>query len=176
MSNQTFLWASVILPWLSVFFLKKKDLKRFMPVALLGSLTTVFFMEVGISLGWWVPHQNIFPLINIPPTSFSAYLLGIIWIFKFTYANFPRYLITNLIIDSVLSFFILRWFSLRGIVDIHLSGLQILFLSTMIALFLYAYQKWQEEAPETKTAYSLQPLAAKPLNKKQPADDGSEKE
>nr|WP_092068875.1 hypothetical protein [Dendrosporobacter quercicolus]NSL47261.1 hypothetical protein [Dendrosporobacter quercicolus DSM 1736]SDL82708.1 hypothetical protein SAMN04488502_101927 [Dendrosporobacter quercicolus] len=166
MSNQTILWASVILPWVSVFFLKKEDLKRYMPVALLGSLITTFLTEVGISLGWWVVYENIFPLINIPVISYSGYLVGIIWIFKFTYRNFLKYLATNLIIDSVLSVFILRWFSRRGILDIHISDLQILLLSTIIAFFLYAYQLWQESDMAIKCAPDLQPAASKHLDEK----------
>lgn len=165
MSNQTILWASVILPWVSVFFLKKEDLKRYMPVALLGTIT-VFFMEYGISFGWWTPHENIFPLINIPPVSLSAYLVGTIWIFKFTYRNFLRYLVVNMLIDSVLSFFILSWFSRRGIVDIHISDLQILLLSTIIGFFLYAYQMWQESDMAIKCAPALQPAASKHLDEK----------
>nr|WP_092067466.1 hypothetical protein [Dendrosporobacter quercicolus]NSL46604.1 hypothetical protein [Dendrosporobacter quercicolus DSM 1736]SDL57135.1 hypothetical protein SAMN04488502_101237 [Dendrosporobacter quercicolus] len=167
MSNQTILWASVILPWLSIFFLKKEDLKRYMPVALFGSLITTFFMEIGISLGWWVPHENIFPLINMPPISYSAYLVGIIWIFKFTYGNFLKYLAANVLIDLVLSFFILSWFSRRGIVDIHISDLQMLLLSTIIAFFLYAYQCWQESDMAIKCTPALQPSANKHLDEKE---------
>ncbi|QDR80457.1 hypothetical protein [Sporomusa termitida] len=169
MNNQTLLWASIILPWLSIVFLKKEDLQRYMPVALLGSLITIIFMEVGITLGWWVPQENIFPLINIPPLSYSTYLIGIIWIFKFTYRNFLKYLATNLIIDTVLSFVILRWFIQRGIVDIYISGLEMLFLSTIIAFALYAYQIWQESDAAVKIAPDLQPAASKPLHE-EPTD------
>ncbi len=38
MSNQILLWSVLILPWLTLFFMKKEDIKRLMPASL--SLST----------------------------------------------------------------------------------------------------------------------------------------
>jgi len=65
LSNQTILWASVVLAWLSTLFLKKEEIRRYMAVALFCSLAFAFIFETGISLQWWAVKESSFPLINI---------------------------------------------------------------------------------------------------------------
>lgn len=87
MSNQTILSSIFILSWLSLLFMKKADIKRFLPVGLFATVTSAMILEVGITLGWWVYPVKLYPLQNVP------YLYGPIpvstmWLFKFTYGKF----------------------------------------------------------------------------------------
>ncbi|MDD4766077.1 MAG: hypothetical protein PHF87_00640 [Desulfotomaculaceae bacterium] len=50
MNNQLILWSMMLLPWLTLFLMKRDDLKRFMPVGLLGAITSMIAAEAGISL------------------------------------------------------------------------------------------------------------------------------
>ncbi len=165
MSSQTFLWGSFLLPWLSLFFLKQKDIRRYMPVALFSVLITTLVTEVGTAFYWWLPTETIFPLVNMPPFIYGAYLVGTIWIFKYTYGNFGLYLATNIVIDSLLTFFLANWMVQLGVFEFYISGLQRFILTVFLAVPLYGYQMWQEPSTVLTMAPTLQPAAAKPLNK-----------
>ncbi len=167
MSNQFILWSSVILPWLSILFLKKEDIKRYMPAALLGSLIVVTIADMGITLKWWVIKENVFPLNEIEPFVYGIYPISIIWIFKYTYQKLWVYFATNFIIDFIASFFIYSWFVSRGVVEINLSDSQMLLIHILTASGIYAYLRWQDHILTTSEQAGLlaklQPASAKPL-------------
>lgn len=179
MSNQALLWSMLILPWLTLFFMPKENIKRWMPVALFSALASVLAVEVGESLGWFAYGEAAFPLRTPSYIIFGLNIITTIWLFNFLYGRFGRYIA----IDTVLNFIFIYGFHVyflgsRGL--FHEVGLTPL-LNTLIVIFVgflaYGYQMWQAEifAPsESKVAsYSsnLQPSAAKPL----PEDQGNEK-
>jgi hypothetical protein len=167
MSNQTLLWASFVLSWLSTLFLKKEEMRRYMPVALFCMLVFAFIIESGISLHWWAVKESSFPLINIPIFVYGAYLVGTIWIFKYTYGRFWLFITTNIVLDFILIFFLINWFVQRGVWAFYISYFQVLLITTALAVLIYGYQMWQEgEASLFKRlnfSSNVQPAASKPL-------------
>lgn len=171
MSNQFYLWGSIIAPWLTIFFLKKEDVKRYMPVALFGALITTVVAELALALNWWIVKDAIFPLPHLAPFTYGGFLVGIIWIFKYTYRRFLLFMLANTVINYVLSIHVMNWLQSRGILElVNTNGYRLLIMNIAIAAVLYGYQLWQEEvlvpAARTATSSRLQPAAAKPL----PAD------
>ncbi|MDF2571108.1 MAG: hypothetical protein K0R55_2712 [Sporomusa sp.] len=164
MSNQTILWASVVFAWLSTLFLKKEEMRRYMPVALFCSLAFAFIFEMGISLQWWAVKESSFPLINIPIFIYGPYLIATIWIFKYTYGRFWLYLVTNIVLDYALIFFLIDWFIQRGVWEAYISYFQALLVTTSLAVLIYGYQLWQSGEVNFATTPSVQPAASKPLN------------
>ena len=164
MSNQLILWASVVLAWSSTLLLSKEDIKRYIPVALFCSLVFIFIFETGISLHWWAVIEPSYPLVNVPAFVFGPYLIAPIWIFKYTYRRFWLYLATNLVLDYLLIFFLIDWFIQRGVWVAYISYLQILLITTAVAVFIYGFQLWQESEPVYAAASELQPAAGKPLD------------
>ncbi len=163
LSNQTLLWASVVLSWLSTLFLSKKEMRRYMPVALFCSLAFAFIFEAGISFHWWAVKEPSYPLINIPIFIYGPYLIGTIWIFKYTYGRFWLFLATNIVLDYALIFFLIDWFIQRGVWEAYISYFQALLITTALAVLLYGYQLWQEGEVGFETAPGVQPAASKPL-------------
>ncbi len=168
MSNQVLLWASFVISWLSIIFLKKSELKRYMPVALFGALFATIIVEAGVTLNWWVTKETVFPFINMPIFIYGSFLIGIIWIFKFTYTRFWLFLAANAGIDLILTFPLNNWLVNRGILQMNtISNLQLFFVATGSAVLLYWYQLWQEgdASPFKRFGLSskLQPAAAKPI-------------
>ena len=53
MSNETILWATLILPWLSLIFMPKEDIKRYISVGLLSTILCIIVIEAGIRHDWW---------------------------------------------------------------------------------------------------------------------------
>ena len=168
MSNQTLLWSSVVLAWASTIFLKKEEMRRYMSVALFCMIVFTFIIEAGISLHWWAVKEPSFPLINIPIFVYGAYLVGTIWIFKYTYSRFWIFITTNIVLDFILIFFIVDWFVQRGVWIFYISYFQVLLITTSLAALIYGYQMWQEGAAVFKTDPSVQPAAGKPLDEDQP--------
>ena len=167
-NNQTLLWASIILPWLTLVFLKKEDIKRYMPVALFGALMTTIVGETALAMKWWVIKDSIFPFYHLPTLTYGGFPVGIIWIFKFTNKRFFLFMLVNLAFDFGLA---ATWDKLlvsRGILEIvNATPSQLLVQDIINAALLYRFQMWQEEvltSPEQKSvSLKLQP-AAKPLD------------
>lgn len=164
MSNQTLLWASFVISWLSIAFLKKEDLRRFMPVALFSALLTTVVMEFGISMNWWQQTETVFPFINMSIFTYGAYLVGTIWIFKYTYERFWLFMVTNAVIDFILIYFITSWLAQLGIYQLYLSAFYRYLMSVIMAALLYSYQIWQEGEVSFRSFPSIQLAASKPLD------------
>jgi hypothetical protein len=143
-----------------------------MPVALFAVVLATIISDVGITLGFWVIRDTLFPLNQLLPHYFSLMPVLTMWVFKFTYSRFLVYMVTNLILDIGFSFFFLNIFlPSRGIIDFLKPPLQTLTINLIHAVLIYGFQMWQEGAfvrseKVTDTAH-LQPAAAKPLDQGQ---------
>lgn len=169
MTNQVFSWSLFIVPWLTLLFIKRDDIKRYMPVAILAALLTTVIHDIGINLGFWMVRENAFPLYEMLPYFFGLIPVLTIWIFKFTNGRFRVYSIVNIIFDVGFVYFFLGWLlPIRGIYE--LTGItkpQVLLINIVHFSILYLYQKWQEwdfthiKEASREQEYNLAP--AKPL-------------
>jgi len=167
MSNQFILWSMLLLPWLTLFFMRKGDIKRFMPAALFTSLTSMLVVEVGITLNLWVIQETAYPLRSL------SYHLGlspvlIIWLLYATYGRFWWYLVLNVIQNFGFTYLLISFLSNRGIEQlIGISPFQTTIVASIHGILIYGYQMWQEDAlvPAIKRLFStkLQPAATKPI-------------
>lgn len=169
MSNQVILWSTIILPWLTLLSLKQEDIKRYTSVALFGTLGSTIVGEFAITLNWWSIKESIFPFYHILPFTYSAFLVGIIWIFKLTYGRFWLFLLINALFDWVLCFPLPIFFAQRGIGElINDNGFYLFVISIVHGVLLYGYQMWQEgifiQFERTNVIPNLQPVVRKPLD------------
>jgi hypothetical protein len=158
-------------PWLSLFFMKKEEIKRWMPVAMFALVLTVIIHDVGTRLGFWAIRESIFPFHQMMPYFFGTMPVLTIWVFKFTYGRFWMYFITNTILDIGFNFFLLNYLlPNRGIFDFYISPFLSLPITLMHAIVIYGYQMWQDGVLlDTKkiVANNMQPAVAKPLSNQQ---------
>jgi len=173
MSNQLLLWGMLIIPWLTLFFMPKEDLKRWMPVALFSALASVLAVELGENLGWFIYGEAAYPLNTSSYIIFGLNIVITMWVFYFLCGRFWRYVV----IDTVLNFGFIYLFHVyflgsRGL--FHEVGLTPL-LNTLIVIFIgvlaYGYQMWQEgifvRSEKPHLSSNLQPTTSKPLPKDQ---------
>jgi hypothetical protein len=102
--KKVFSLAQLIIPWLTVPFMGKRSFFRFLPIA---SLVNLFLSTTSIIANkkkWWKNKNPISPGAVDFTYFLGPYFVGTLWIFKFTYGNFPKYLLTNLVIDSFNAF------------------------------------------------------------------------
>lgn len=142
------LWTGLIVPWFTLFFMKRQDVKRFMPATLLAMLIMAMISEAAYVLNWWTIHQYVFPWGKITLVSilFGPFLIGTLWIFRLTYHRWWLFFLVNLIIDAGFTFGLNPWF-LEGWLftfnRINYWEAFLLMFGTSIPIFLY--QRWQEE-------------------------------
>ncbi len=165
------MWSMFFIPWLSLFFMKKEEVKRWMPVAMFALVLTIIVNDVGIVLGFWVIQESIFPFYAMNPYFFGTMPVITIWVFKLTYGHFRKYFIINTILDIAFNFLVLSYFlPSRGIFDFNISPFLSLPITLVHAIVIYGYQMWQDGVLlDTKhiIANNIQPAAAKPLSNHQ---------
>jgi hypothetical protein len=142
------LWAILVIPWLTLFLLKKEQVKHFMPVGILASFLMLLYNLVAYNEKHWIIKVHIFPWLK---PSFESFILGgflviTIWVFHFTYQRFWIYLLTNIIIDFMFAVFPLPYLlqnklGIYQLVNITPWGRFIIFV--IISIVIYGYQKWQ---------------------------------
>ncbi|WP_078551960.1 hypothetical protein [Bacillus alkalicellulosilyticus] len=124
----------IILPWISVLFLGKRYIKRFF---LASSIIGVY--EIGSHVHG---RKQKFWEFNDKPKSFirdelpfdiGPYIPLSMWILKFSYGNFKKYVVTNVIANGVFAFVLMPF--LKKIKIIRLRRLN------YIQFFIYIHYK-----------------------------------
>lgn len=167
MSNQVLLWGMVVIPWLSLFLMKKEDIKRYIPAGLFSSFLLVILQEVGVGNSWWYFQETIFPLGIFTPFTESVDVIIPMWVLKYTYKRFWYYILIEIAGNVVFFFVVLPWFALRGIMSWPAyAGLIAFSFSTVINLLVYRFHMWQEGALDRSekldASLLLRPAASKP--------------
>ena len=167
MSNQFILWSIWIIPWFSLLFIPKKDIKRYMPAALFTAITNIIIVDMGVSWNWWTIRESIYPLNEVLPLAF-AFLAMELWILKYTYGRFLLFTVTEVLLTFVFILLVQPWLSFLGIwVRINVTNFLAYLPAIPQFILIYLYQMWQEDTlvPAIKKLFSpkLQPAATKPI-------------
>lgn len=177
MSNQIILWSMFFLPWLTLFFMKKEDIKHYMPVALFAIITTVIIHDTGLTFGYWTVQESAFPLNQTFPYFYGTVPVLTMWIIKFTYDRYWLYILVYAILGLGFAFTLLNnFFPNRGIYSlIGITSFQVWLVYLVHVSLLYVYHSWQTGAfVSTKRMNTitgrLQPAGAKPLDKSNDSD------
>lgn len=167
MSNSILLWSTLILPWLTLLFMKKEEVKRFLPVAWFTIVMNVILYEIGISLYFWGATDTVYPFTEIPPFFFGAYPVMTIWLFKLSYGKFRLYMTLNVVADAVFAFLFIPWLTSRGIsYNSYPNYVAIFLVAISQAIVIYIYQMSQEGMfPSVQELFStrLKPAVTKPF-------------
>jgi hypothetical protein len=116
-----------------------------MPVALFVTVINTLFYQAAYHYNWW-RESGLFGwdyVANVPWV-YSAYLIATIWIFKYTYGKFLRYLLVNLILDGG---YIFLWYPIQtklGMASGWLPNYITYLIMISVSLLIYVYQMWQE--------------------------------
>jgi hypothetical protein len=140
------LWALLILPWLSLLLMNKEAVKRYMPVAIFGSVLVTIWNEFAYTLNWWKFKILLVPwLVTNIAFVYGTFVAGTIWIFYFSFRKFWVFLLTNIVVDGFLAFPANYTFQRIGMYRMdNYNGWKVWFTSVGLAIVLYLYQVWQE--------------------------------
>lgn len=148
MNNQVILWSMLILPWLTLFFMKKEDIKRWMPLALFTMVTGTIIIDSGVGLGIFEIRENTYPLKEIISYNYGVLPVVTMWIFKYTYGRFWLCAVIELIFSVGFIRIIHPWLHRRGILvwtdPAAIGGLGAFVTTVVHFVSIYVYQMWQE--------------------------------
>ncbi|MEH7098072.1 hypothetical protein [Neobacillus vireti] len=145
--------CTLVVPWLTVPLIGKNTFFRFLPVATFVGYIFSFLSETADNKKWWKVKNALFPNYRLD----VSYLLGLflittIWVFKLTFGNFLKYITTNIIIDWLLSFPIIKFFTKVGVFEFKkMRPKHFFILSVSLAIIIYFYQVLVEKV--IKRAY-----------------------
>ncbi|MGJ9459850.1 hypothetical protein [Oceanobacillus sp. CF4.6] len=139
--------AVLILPWLTVPFLRRKSFFRFLPAASFISLFLNLLSVTSNKQRWWKTKN---PLFGVPidyPYILGTYFVGTLWIFKLTYGNFPKYIITNLLVNLLNAYPFMYISEKLGVIKFKkMTKTMWYFITVLMSLWIYGFQFIVEKA------------------------------
>jgi hypothetical protein len=141
--NKMLLLVLLIVPWMSLPMLGKRNFKRFLPAS--------FFMMAWISVEsvvakkrvWWKFYDKLIPnTMGELPFLLGPFMIGSIWILKFTFGNFFRYIIVNLVTDFLFSYpgmFILKRMGIVSLIRLKHYQMGILFMAKSVLMYGFQF-------------------------------------
>lgn len=156
------LWSLLLLPWASLFFLRMDTIRRYMPVALFMTVIHTLAYQAAYHYGWWnETNSSLFGWDRVIPVPwvYGAYLVIVIWMFRFTFRRFWIYLTANILLDGLFMYIVYPIWQGMGLVSSEstVSTLAVVAMMVGFALTIYLYQMWQVKVfqePTTNPTYS----------------------
>lgn len=97
--------AMVLISWLTLPLLGSRNIKRFLPASILIVLIDGISIQIGKKQKWWVfynkPKSYLFGEF---PFSIGPFFVSSMWILKWTYGNFKKFILLNAIINGIFAF------------------------------------------------------------------------
>ncbi|KHF38643.1 hypothetical protein [Halalkalibacter okhensis] len=136
----------IILPWLTVPFLVKHDFKKFLPGTIFMSIYLLFEASIAEKRRWWTFYAKIHPKVwGIIPLIIGPFFIGSIWILKFTYGKFFRYLVLNLVVDGFFTYLLIPWLTkIKYVSLVRLKRYQLSLLFLLKSVLMYGFQYYFE--------------------------------
>ncbi|TYS66387.1 hypothetical protein FZD47_02555 [Bacillus infantis] len=104
-----------LLPWISLPLIGGKTIKKYALSSLVMSLYLILEFSYAEKKKWWWFPTNAKPnFINGFPLIFGPFLVGSIWIMKYSYGKFYLYLLLNIVVDSAFTYFGMNVFNKMG--------------------------------------------------------------
>ncbi|MFP7473625.1 hypothetical protein SFC55_21805 [Niallia taxi] len=140
--SKTMAMLILIIPWLTVPLLGKESIKRFLPAGIFISFIVHMFNFVAKKRKWWFWYQILSPKITwVFPFTWGPFLVGSLWILKYTYGKIFSYLVLNLIVDGAFTYIFVSFFKKIKIFALSkFKKFQLLCIFMIDTLLLYLFQ------------------------------------
>ncbi|MFP7471398.1 hypothetical protein SFC55_10365 [Niallia taxi] len=112
----------IIFPWLTLLFIGKKSFKRYSVSGIFIVVFEIINHIYGHRRNWWKTYDGHKSFLKDElPFSVGPYMPLSMWILKYSYGNFKKYVLLNLLSDGLFAFLFIdilkkyRIISLNGI-------------------------------------------------------------
>ncbi|WP_078544723.1 hypothetical protein [Litchfieldia alkalitelluris] len=140
--HNIFNFLLVAIPWLSVFFLDKRSIKRYSVSSILIAIYEVISHINGRKKKYWKFYEqpkNFFR--DELPFDLGPYVPASMWILKYTYKNFKLFVIVNAIFNAFFAFLFIPFLEKIKILRLHrLNYFQFFLYIHYKAYLLYGVQ------------------------------------
>lgn len=145
--SKSLLLILIILPWFSAPMLGKDAFKRFLPSSLFIICVQGIVDLIGTKRRWWWWYEKLHPkTLGFMPFMLGPFLVGSLWILKWTYGKFFRYMALNLVVDGSFTYGVTYYLQKFGIGSlVRLKKISLLLIFTIEALLLYIFQFIKEK-------------------------------
>jgi hypothetical protein len=145
--SKVFLLSLLILSWLTVPLLGRDAVKRYFLSSFLIAVFVRLENIIAIKRKWWWFYEKLHPkLSGTFPLIWGPFIVGSMWILKYTYGKFKTYLLVNLCIDTLFTYPFMTLMKKAGIGSlVRFSRLQLSLLFFSKSLLLYAFQYYIEK-------------------------------
>ncbi|MEH7494987.1 hypothetical protein [Neobacillus niacini] len=139
--------AMLVLSWLTIPLLGKKAIKRYLPASFLMAIVVWLEGKLAKKRKWWWYYVKIHPkLTGGFPLIWGPFLIGSIWILRFTYGKFKWYVLLNLVVDTIFTYKFVDMLKDLGIASlVRLKKYQLSILFFVKSLLLYGFQVIREK-------------------------------
>jgi hypothetical protein len=137
-----FLLGMMLLPWMSVPFIKKQTFRHFLPGALFICVWVAVESVIANKRAWWRFYEKLFPnVLGELPLIIGPLFVGSLWILKFTWGKFRRYFLVNFIVDIMFVYPGIFLLKKMGIVSlVRLKHYQLLLIFLTKSVLMYGFQ------------------------------------
>lgn len=132
----------LIIPWFSLLFIGKWSMKRY---SLSGVFIVIFEIMnhlYGHKREWWSFYEKKKSFVRDElPFSIGPYMPLSMWLLRFSYGNFKKFVVLNVIVDGLFAFLIINFLKKIKIIRLNrLSHIQFFFYLHYKAYLLYGMQ------------------------------------
>jgi hypothetical protein len=143
MKNKRFInIAMVLLSWLSLPFVGRSSIKRFLSASIFIVIFEALNVQIGKKRKWWVFYYKPNSYISGEfPFNIGPFFVGTIWILKWTYGNFKKFILLNAIVDAFFAFVIVKLTEKVKVAKlVRLNHFQFFLYMLYKAFILYGFQ------------------------------------
>jgi len=137
----------ITLSLFTLIILPKKSFREYLPTSIFTSVLVTTICTLAVPYKWWIVKggwKN--KIINDLSFILGPFFAGTMWVFHFTFGNFKRYALLNLIMDILFSYPLNHLFQrLRLYKLVNFKPKHIFMFFTTFSLIIYGYQhiiKW----------------------------------
>jgi hypothetical protein len=143
LKNQWFInIAMILISWLSLPFVGRSSIKRFLPASIFIIIFEALNVQIGKKRKWWVFYNKPNSYISGEfPFNIGPFFVGTIWILKWTYGNFKKFILLNAIVDAFFAFVIAKLTEKQKVAKlVRLNHFQFFLYMFYKAFILYGFQ------------------------------------
>lgn len=152
-NRKLLLLSLLIIPWLTIPFIGRDALKKYLPSTIFLCTFTEVLDRLGEERRWWRFFKGIPPFNSMNFFNWGPYFVASMWMLRTTYGRFPLYLIANLILQMAFTFLggVKLADQFRVFRFIRLSKMNYIILNMFRATLLYIFQ-YINDKTHAKTA------------------------
>ena len=145
----------IIVPWVSILFIGKQNVKRYSLASLIIGLFEIISHAHGRKQRFWVFYDKPKSFIRDElPFDIGPYMPLSMWILKFSYGDFKKFVVFNAIANGFFSFLFMPFLKKIKILRLHkLNYIQFFFYIHYKAYLLYGVQHLLEKMRNNDLSY-----------------------